>query len=126
MAQIASQPYAVGTYVLDDIKNIPSSRDGIRITLTRESWPVGQVCKLSALGKVNGVESGGVFATFDGGVIHQKDGSVLTASILDWQWPGIAGPGGGRQKVRITDVVVTMQVLQPITTAVTTDVFTLT
>jgi hypothetical protein len=125
MAQIASQLYPVGTYVLDDIKNIPAARDGIRISLTRESWPVGQVCKVSASGLVDGLPSGGAFATFDGGTILQKDGSVLTISRLDWQWPGVAG-AGGREKVKITDVLVTMEVLQPITTAVTTDVFTLT
>ena len=126
MATIASQLYPVGSYTLDDIKNIPASRDGIKVSLTRESWPAGQVCKVSVTGKVNGVESGGAFATFDGGTILQKDGSVLTTSLLEWQWPGVAGgPGGGRQIVRITDVVVTMDVLQPITTGITTEVFTL-
>jgi hypothetical protein len=118
MATIVSQLYAVGTYILDDIKNIPQSREGIRVSLTRESWPAGQVCKLSIFGKVNGQPTGGAQATFDGGTVLQKDGSVLAASIIDWQWPGVA-VGGQRQKIRIEDVLVQMEVLQPITTAVT-------
>src|SRR5262245_44508684 len=118
MAQIASKLYPVGTHILDDIKNIPASRDGIKVTLTRESWPVGQACKVSISGLVNGLPAGGAFATFDGGDIFDKQGLLLTTSFLEWQWPGVAGPGGGREKIRVTDVVVQMDVYQEINTAV--------
>jgi hypothetical protein len=121
---IPEQAYAVGTYLLAEIKNIPVSQDGIRADLTRVNWPVGHAVKVRIRGTVAGVGTGGAAATFDGGEIFDRQGNLLTVSTIFWEWPGERDPEtGNRRVVHINDVEVHMDVLQPLTTAVSVDTF---
>lgn len=120
---IPSQGYSIGDHLLADIKNIPASQDGIRVMLTRESWPIGPVLSLSVSGRVGGAASGGAQAVFEGGEIIGRNGEPLTEAVLEWQWPGENDGQGNRRVIRVTDVEVRINVIQQINTAVTVDTF---
>lgn len=119
---IPSQEYQPGT-LTRSVNSIPQSRHGVRVSFTRESWPEGDVARFTVTGH-RGVE---VFVigpfVLAGGVTIGKDGQPSTVSVVSWEWPGVAGPGGGRLEVKITDVDVELEILQVFRTAITVETF---
>lgn len=105
VASIPKQAYAVGP--LSFSPTVPANVREVQATLTKVAWPAGQVLTIEVV-YPNGVSAGVV--GFDGGPALARDGTA-TARI------GIRGVRGGF--LTQGAYTVRVQVLQPITTAVT-------
>lgn len=118
---LPSQVYQPGTFSRS-VKNVPASREGMRLTLTRESWPDGPVATVAIQGLV-GAQSWQVQFALDGGDVIRRDGTIAPTSVVEWYWPGVADGSGGRATQHVTDLTLTVVVEQAIRTAVTLETF---
>jgi len=114
---IPSRLYASGTYQQTSDK-IPVTSTGVKISLTRESWPEGSVARVEIwFSKDNGATLqllAGVDLT--GGAAFDKQGNPLLANSVATTWPV-----EGAQEIRGSDVRGQLIVFQPIRTAITVE-----
>lgn len=113
---IPSQQYSVSQYQFT-IDRLPNNSEGFILSFTRENWPTGNCLQIL----VERADAAGVYehwreATFPGGTITRRDGTVETVSSLRGEWPTVRGA-----KQRKTNIRVTVNVLQQLRTAVTLD-----
>lgn len=120
---VPSRNYDPGL-VSRSVNNIPSSQKGVKISFTRESWPIGEVARLTIVGND---ALGNPFAigpfNLSGGIVNGKDGLPINASSCSWEWPGENDGQGGRREIKITDVTANFEVLQTLRTAITIETF---
>ena len=123
MSLTATRLYSVGNHVIGDIKNVPASRSGARVTLTREAWPDGDVAELTIIGTA-GTQTW-VIGPFGlaGGVSIGRDGLPALTSAMSWSWPGENDGQGRRREIKITNVKVELRVLQQINTSINVELF---
>jgi hypothetical protein len=107
-------PLGDGRYTVT-VDSFPANIDRIRISLSREAWPVGPVARIYALwddgSGINGSQ-------LSGGVALGKDGLPATHSVVFTNVPFIADGQGGRRKKNVATGVFTLEVLQPFTTEI--------
>lgn len=116
---LSERAYPVGQRVFS-IDTIPANSTGFKLSFTRVNWPEGPCLSLLveiAPDGVNFVQW--LNATVRGGVILDRNGAPLVASSVSGSWPGHQDANGARVVDRQTDVRLTAQVLQPLTSAVT-------
>lgn len=92
--------------------NVPANTTELRLTCTREAWPVGAVGAINTT-RPDGSYGGGM--TFDGGDAPTRGGGIAPASSLSLKVPGGFLPAG--------QWTADFQILQTINTAVTIERF---
>lgn len=130
-----SETYQPGTYTLG-LQNIPNSAEGVNLVLTREKWPEGTVARVTVVAKGEGQTFNMGPMELSGGVVQNiKTGKEDTTSSWTWWWPGEAEKDANgeyvldnngntiRKEIKITDVEMTIVILQPIKTDITLQTF---
>jgi hypothetical protein len=116
---IPEQTYPVGQ-ISRTVDNFPPNISRIDITLTRVNWPgvpSDNVAKLTA----SWSDGSGIFSMLPGGTVLDKQGQPLLVQTMSIQVPHEADGSGGRRKRSVLSGTLTLDVFQPITTAITID-----
>lgn len=115
---MASQEYPPGTrqFNLNAFRSANTSK--IVGRLTRESWPGTPADTVARITVAWDVGGGGVF-DLPGGVVLDRNGQPLVASVIEVDIPELADGQGNSIKRNVTGGTITIELFQALTTAVT-------
>lgn len=118
---VASKAYGVGTTEIV-VDNFPPVTKNVKITVTREGWPETldvPVIKLTLLWS-NGQ---GASDSYGGGTLLNRSGVVALTNSLSVDVPEQNDGQGGSVRKTVVDCKAIIEILKPLTTAITVEAF---
>lgn len=109
---IPERQYDAGQSYEAAIDGLPPQSEGFEATFTRVTWPAGDLADLLVEIATDGVN-------FNPWIQVRISGDGVEPTwVITALWPGISDGGGGRSKLRHTDVRVTLAPIQTFRSAI--------